>query len=120
MWSIHRESVLRRSCHLRTEFLLGLGNERGDFVGVAEQTRSLRRERDATPRPVEETNAEVVFQRFHLKCDGRLREEEMLGGFAEIQMLGDRAKNSQPKIFELGHAMIIYGKGETWGAAIIY
>jgi hypothetical protein len=37
----------------------------------------------------------------------------MLGGFAKIQMLGDRAKDFQTKIFQLGHGMIIYGKGET-------
>ena len=73
----------------------------------------MRSERDAIAGAVEETNAEIVFQCLHLQRDGRLREKKMLGGLAEIQMFGDRAKDFQTKIFQLGHGMIIYGKGET-------
>ena len=36
-----------------------------------------------------------------------------IGGLAEIQLFGDRAKDFQTKIFQLGDVMIIYGKGET-------
>ena len=93
--------------------MLGLRNESRDLIGIAQQTRSLRSERDPAAGAVEETNAEIVLQRFHLQRDRRLSEEEMLGGLAEIQVFGDRAKDFQTKIFQLGHAMIIYGKGET-------
>jgi hypothetical protein len=70
----------------------------------------LRSERDPAASAVEETNAEIVLQRFHLQRDGWLCEEQMFGGFAKIQMLGDRAKDFQTKIFQLGHALIIYKK----------
>jgi hypothetical protein len=62
---------------------------------------------------VEETDAEIVFKRLHLKRDGGLREEKMFGGLAEVQMFRDRAKNFQTKIFQLRHAMIIHGKGHS-------
>jgi hypothetical protein len=44
----------------------------------------------------------------------------MFGGFAEIQVFCNRAKNPQAKIFEWGPAIIIYRKGVAWEFGSIY
>ena len=72
----------------------------------------MRREGDAIAGAIEEANAEIVFEGFDLQRDGGLGEEKMFGGFAEIQMFGDGAKDFEAEVFELGHGMIIHGKSE--------
>jgi len=52
---------------------------------------------------IEEANAQIVFQRFDLERDRGLGKEEVLRGFAEVQVLSDGTKDLEAKVFELGH-----------------
>ena len=63
---------------------------------------------DAIAGAVEETNAEVVFQRSDLERNSRLGEKKMFGGLAKIQMFGNRAKYLETEILQLRHGMIIH------------
>jgi len=93
---------------LRTELLLGLGDDGRDFLGVDEKKGSLRSEGDAIAGAIEEANAEIVFERFDLERDGGLCEEKVFGCLAKVQMFGNRAKDFETKIFQLSHGMIIH------------
>ena len=91
--------------------MFGLGNKSCNFGGIGEQGTALWREGDTVTGAIKETYAEIFFQSLNLKSDGGLGEEEMFGGFAEVQMFGDGAEDFEAEVFELGHGMIIYGKG---------
>jgi hypothetical protein len=69
----------------------------------------LRSERHPACRTVEKPHTEIVFERFDLKRDRRLSEKQFFCRFAKVQMLRGCAKHFKAKVFQLGHAMIIYG-----------
>jgi len=85
------------------QLLFGLGGQGRDLLGVAEESRSLRGERDAVGGAIEEADSEVILEGFYLESNGRLREEQMLGGFAEVEMLGYGAENFEAEILQLSH-----------------
>jgi hypothetical protein len=78
------------------------------------QEQSLRSKRDAIRGAIEETDAEIVFERFDLKRNGWLGQEKMFRSFAKIQMLRHCAKHLEAKVFQLSHVMIIHGNRSTW------
>ena len=87
--------------------MLRLTGERGELLCVTQQDRPLRGKLDAVAGAVEEADTQIVFQGFDLQGDGGLSEEQLCGGFAEVEMLGDRAENFETKIFQLRHGMIV-------------
>jgi hypothetical protein len=68
----------------------------------------LGSERDAISGTIEEAYLKIVFERFNLQRDRRLREKQLLGGFTEVEVFGNRAEDFQPKVFKLSHGRIIY------------
>jgi hypothetical protein len=68
----------------------------------------LRGKGDVIGGAIEETNAEIIFERFDLKRNGGLGQEKVFRRLAKIEMLSNRAKHLEAKVFQLGHVMIIY------------
>ena len=62
---------------------------------------------------VEEANTEILFQGLDLKRDSGLSEKELLRCFVKAQLLSNRAKHFQTKVFQLGHVIIIRGNRPT-------
>ena len=85
------------------QLLFGFSGQRRDLFGVAEEGRSLRGEGDAIRGAIEETNSEIVLEGLDLERDGRLGQKQMLGGFAEVEMLGYGAENFEAEILQLSH-----------------
>jgi hypothetical protein len=88
--------------------LFRLGNECGYLLSVAKQERSLRSQGDAIGGAIKEANAEIVFERFDLKRDGRLSKEKVFRRLAKIEMFRNGSKNLETEIFQLGHVIIIH------------
>ena len=55
--------------------------------------KSLSGQRHATPGAIKHTDSEIVFQRFDLKCDRRLRQKKLFCRFSKTEMLGDSSKH---------------------------
>ncbi len=67
--------------------------------------------------PIEEAHPEIVFERFDLKSNRGLRQKEMFGRLAKIQMFGHGAKDLQTKILQLGHGEIMRENCSEMGAS---
>ena len=74
---------------------------------VFKQHRALPRQRDLSSAAVEQAHAQLVFERFDLQGDGRLRKEELFGGLAKIQLLCHGPKDLEAKILQLRHGRIM-------------
>ena len=85
------------------QLLFGFGGQGRKFFGVTEESRSLRGERDAVGGTIEEAGSEIVLEGLDLEGDRRLRQEQMLGGFTEAEMLGYGAENFEAEILQLSH-----------------
>ena len=55
-----------------------------------EKAPAFRRQRRLARRPAEQPHAEVILQRLDVRCQGRLRDGEMLGRLAKAAELGHR------------------------------
>ena len=60
---------------------------------MAQQNPSLRGQRHVAPGAIEDADPEIVFQRFDLKCDRRLRQKKLFSGFSKTEVLGNRSKH---------------------------
>jgi hypothetical protein len=61
-----------------------------DVVGLREERRARRRQRDAPPVAHQELDSHVVLERPDLLAERRLGHVQALGGSTEVQLLGDR------------------------------
>ena len=87
------------TAHASLELLDGLrrlARERQHAARVAEQQRAGARRRGAATEPVEQLHAQLVLERADVLGDGRLREEERLGGAREAAELGDLDEDLEP------------------------
>ena len=77
----------------------------------------MRRQYNSIAGAVEQSNAEIIFERLDLQRDRGLRKKELLSSFAEVEVLGNRAEDLQPKVLQLSHGEIIYAWGilSRWG-----
>ena len=54
----------------------------------------------STASAFEERYTKLVFQSLNLLSDGRLRQEQFLGGAAKVQVLRYSAKHSESEVFD--------------------
>jgi hypothetical protein len=87
----------------RAEFMFGLRCQCRNFPGIPQENRTRRGERDPIGGAVEQSHSKIVFERFDLERNGGLGEEQMFGGFAEIQVFSDRAEDFEAEILQLRH-----------------
>ena len=92
------------------EFAFGLGGDGGELVGVPQEKFALWSERDVAAGAVEEANTKFIFEGLDLKGHRGLREEELVGGFTEVEVMSDSAEDFEAEVLELGHGRIIYGR----------
>jgi hypothetical protein len=67
-------------------------------LGKGKKSRAPLRESDVTATTVEQRNPELIFESLNLLRYRRLRQQQFLGGAAEVQMLRDSAENAHAKV----------------------
>jgi len=92
------------------ELAFRLGGDGGELVGMVQENFALGSERDFAAGAVEEADAEFVFEGLDLKSDRGLSEKELVGGFAEIEVLGNGTADLKAEVLQLRHGRIIHGK----------
>src|SRR5260370_11925365 len=60
------------------------------------------RQRNSVFRAIKKRHSELLFERFDLNGDRRLREVDGFGSLAEIQIIGDCATHLKTEIFHFG------------------
>ena len=75
--------------------LRGPRGPRQDVTRVVEQHHARGRQGDAAAIALEEPDAQLVLERAHLLRDARLREVQLLGRAAEVQLFGHRHEGSE-------------------------
>jgi hypothetical protein len=66
-----------------------------DLTGVSQQELAYRGQEDASPRSVEQLDADLRHERGDPLAQGRLHDEEALRGPAEVELLGDHDERAQ-------------------------
>src|SRR5262249_13197390 len=79
--------------HHRGQFRGGGGDPADDVGGAAGQVLALRREPDAPANPLDEPGAGFGLQPGQMVADGWLRVVQLLGGFGDRAVRGDRREN---------------------------
>ena len=69
------------------------------LLGVRHQREPGGGQRNATSGAIEQGRSQLGFQCFDLLRNCRLSQQQFLGGDAKVQVLCDRAKDSQTEVF---------------------
>ena len=75
------------------QFLLSFGDNGQNSLRVPQQKPSLSSQGHAAPGAIKHTDSEIVFQRFDLKCDRRLRQKKLFRGFSKTEVVGNGSKH---------------------------
>jgi hypothetical protein len=67
---------------------------------------------DAIGGTIKEANTKIVLERFDLKRNRWLGKKKMFRSLAEIQLLRNRPKHFEAKVFQLSHVTIIHRNGQ--------
>src|SRR5690242_11742456 len=81
------------------------------LVRIRKKRLSCGCQRNLPTAPVEKRHAEFLFERLHLLRDGGLRQEQLFGGAAEIQVVRHSLKYTKAAVLYLRAAVLPRIKG---------
>ena len=90
--------VAGRSAGIVRERVVQVGVDVEDAVRIVEHQFAVSGEGDVSPASVEQGDTQLFFQFADVFGDGRLRNEQLGGGFGETQPVGDRLEYFQSEI----------------------
>ena len=98
----------------RRQCFLGLCGQRVQSLDVSEQTRSGLGQSDVAAAAIEQSKADLFFQRFDLQGHRGLGEIQLFSRPAETQVFGHRSENPQSKTEHL--RFVCKGSSPPWAA----